>query len=612
MNSLLAFVVLLPLVSAFVLWLVRKNGDDIGDGLVCLTAVVELMITLALHFAGESYLSMNGILHSGLHFTSATQGNGVAIAAALCFLLVILTAPAGNDPGQKPARLRCALMVGLSGVMGVFYAADFMTLYLFLMVLSLASCIWVAHPETKEAKKAADTCLAVTMIAGLTLLYGLFLLHHHFGTLAFGQMNVEGAVALLPAVCLLIGFGARAAAFPLHIWLPGAAGHGYSGCGALFSGALAAAGLHGILMEVTWLKLPQTFALLLLALGLVTLIFGGLCAVYATGLKRLLVWVAVAQTGLGLMAAAFYVVHMAVAPCAVITVTMVLAVTSFFVLAHVLETERGSDDLNALKGAAQGNKVLTLLFALPALSLVGFPGLAGHVSLSLIYEAVTMPGIPAGLADLAQAAVPLLYLGCGLMAAALLKVFLKVFLQPRKGAVVKACKEATVSLTVLSALLLVLGLLPEPGFTALLGEYALAFRFSGRALLAEAIVLAIGAVLWLVIVRYLRTDKETGDYVPSQALFSLENDVFGNLLKLLAFVGALFGRLCYSLTELVIRVCNKLLHLGARDRWNPGKDPHFSHYSKGYVRMNPILTTLSFELLLFGLGVVVVFIYLLV
>ena len=611
MDSLLAFVVLLPLVSALALWLVRKNGDGVGDGLVCLTALAELVLALLLRFAGETALSLEGVLHSGLHF-AANASSAPAIPAALCFLLVVLTAPAGNEAAGKAGRLRCALMVGLSGLMGVFYAADLMTLWLFGMVLSLAVCVWVAHPETPAARKAAETCLAATMLCGLTALYGLFQLHHHLGGLDLAALSAEGAhIGLLPALCLLIGLGARAAAFPLHVWLPGAADHGYSGCGALLAGACTAAGLHSL--EAMYLpNADPRFAAVLLALGLTTLLFAGLCAVYATGLKRLLVWLSVAQTGLALIAAAFYVVHMAAASPAQIAAVLILTDTALFILAHVLETERGSDDLNALQGAAQGNKQLTVLFALPALSVVGFPGLAGHVSLSQLREAVTQPGLPAGVADLAQAALPLLVAGYGLMAAALLKVWLKVFQQPRQGAVVKAGKEATLALTVLAVLLPALGLLPEPGLALLLGDFAPAFRFSGGALLTEVCVLVCGLVLWAAIVRYLRTDKATGDYVPSQALFSLEDDVFGNLLKLLAFVGALCGRVCYALTELVVRVCDKLLHLGAKDRWVPGKDEHFSHYSKGYVRMAPILTTLSFELLLFGLGVVAVFIYLLV
>ena len=77
-------------------------------------------------------------------------------------------------------------------------------------------------------------------------------------------------------------------------------------------------------------------------------------------------------------------------------------------------------------------------------------------------------------------------------------------------------------------------------------------------------------------------------------------------------MGAFAGRLVYSLTDFVIRAAEWLLCLHAARRVSPGKDHHFSHYSRAYVRMDPIRQTLQFELMLFGFGVVVVLVYLLI
>lgn len=49
--------------------------------------------------------------------------------------------------------------------------------------MSFTSYTWVAHEETKEALRAAETYLAVAVIGGLVMLMGLFILYHELGTL---------------------------------------------------------------------------------------------------------------------------------------------------------------------------------------------------------------------------------------------------------------------------------------------------------------------------------------------------------------------------------------------------------------------------------------------
>ena len=64
------------------------------------------------------------------------------------------------------------------------------------------------------------------VIGGLITLSGLFLLYHQLGTLQFSQLGQAAAEAddraLLwtGGLLTLVGFGAKAGAFPLHIWLP--------------------------------------------------------------------------------------------------------------------------------------------------------------------------------------------------------------------------------------------------------------------------------------------------------------------------------------------------------------------------------------------------------
>ena len=125
--------------------------------------------------------------------------------------------------------------------------------------MSFTSYTWVAHEETKEALRAAETYLAVAVIGGLVMLMGLFLLYGELGTLEFtrlaqaaekSRLNGNGGYVRIftASVCLLFGFGAKAGVFPLHIWLPKAHPVAPAPASALLSGILTKAGIFGVLV----------------------------------------------------------------------------------------------------------------------------------------------------------------------------------------------------------------------------------------------------------------------------------------------------------------------------------------------------------------------------
>ena len=93
--------------------------------------------------------------------------------------------------------------------------------------------------------------------------------------------------------------------------------------------------------------------------------------------------------------------------------------------------------------------------------------------------------------------------------------------------------------------------------------------------------------------------------------FNLEEHVYRPLLGLLTFAGAFAARLVYSLTDWTLQLIGACMMLGASDRIEPRRDNHFTLYSQKYVRPGRISQTLAFELLLFGVGVVLTLFYLL-
>ena len=161
--------------------------------------------------------------------------------------------------------------------------------------MSFTSYVWVAQEENGPALRAADTYLAVAVTGGLVMLMGIFLLYHQLGTLTIGELPAAAAncgernLLYAAGACMLFGFGAKAGAFPLHIWLPKAHPVAPAPASALLSGILTKTGIYGILILGCCLFPGDgKWSGLILALGVVTMLGGALLAVFSVDLKRTL------------------------------------------------------------------------------------------------------------------------------------------------------------------------------------------------------------------------------------------------------------------------------------------------------------------------------------
>jgi len=118
-----------------------------------------------------------------------------------------------DDDAQHVAALTYA-----GAALGVTFAGDFLTLFLFweLMALSAALIVWLRRERAATA--AGFRYLLVHVFGGLCLLGGIVLYWSHTGTLAFGDLSRDAGSAAFALI--LIAFLVNAAVPPLGAWLP--------------------------------------------------------------------------------------------------------------------------------------------------------------------------------------------------------------------------------------------------------------------------------------------------------------------------------------------------------------------------------------------------------
>lgn len=117
---------------------------------------------------------------------------------------------------QNRDRLeQSAAMIYAGSALGVTFAADFFTLYVFWELMAIASTFVILAARDQVARKAAFRYVLVHLCGGLFLLAGILMRVHETGSLAVDFVGLTNLASAL----IFIGIAVNAAIPPLHSWL---------------------------------------------------------------------------------------------------------------------------------------------------------------------------------------------------------------------------------------------------------------------------------------------------------------------------------------------------------------------------------------------------------
>lgn len=363
-------------------------------------------------------------------------------------------------------------LLTLGATLGVFMSGDLYTAFIFFEIMSFTSYTWVAHDEKPGAMKAAGTYLAVAVIGGLVMLMGIMMLYHKLGTLMISELREAAAACWLKAkgsdrtfifvsgICILFGFGAKAGMFPLHIWLPKAHPVAPAPASALLSGILTKSGVYGVLILCFEIfSGNESWGVLMLVLGVITMFTGAVLAVFSVDLKRTLACSSMSQIGFILTGCAISVLlsetyYTTTDPSASDAIAIYLEFLTeetalsaagtvlymvnhslfklvLFMCAGAIYMKLHKLDLNDIRGFGRGNKLLMVLFGVGALGIMGVPLFSGYISKTLIHEGIVEYAHElTGAAHTAVKIVEYLFLLSGGMTVGyMIKLFVAIFIE---------------------------------------------------------------------------------------------------------------------------------------------------------------------------------------
>ena len=283
----------------------------------------------------------------------------------------------------------CFFAVALGSAMGIAFAGNLFTLFIFYELLTLSTYPLVTHAGDDAARDAGRMYLGYLLgTSVILLLLALVWTWSATGTLDFRDGGIlrgtmpPAAAGLLLAL-FIFGIG-KAAVIPVHLWLPAAMVAPTPVSALLHAVAVVKAGVFTILKVVIYIfgidflaEIPATQWLMYVAAA--TILLAALVALQQDNLKLRLAWSTISQlsyivlcallvTPVGIVAGSMHIVMHAFAK-----------ITLFFCAGAILITTHKTR-ISELNGIGRQMPWTMAAFTVGALSMIGLPPTAGFIS----------------------------------------------------------------------------------------------------------------------------------------------------------------------------------------------------------------------------------------
>ncbi len=295
----------------------------------------------------------------------------------------------GLDPNKK--QFFAFFLAVLGAMIGVSYADNLITLYLFFECITLTCFPLIAHERTEKSLEACKKYIFYSLAGALMGLIAIFAFYSLGLDPSFTPGGISGlSEAASPAAIqgffalAVIGFGCKAGLFPLHGWLSTAHPIAPAPASAILSGITTKAGVIAILRILYYVVGADLIAgshvqIGLLALTLLTIFIGSMLAYREKIFKTRLAYSTVSQVSY-ILFALLLCNKIAFVGALLHALFHAMAKTSLFLSAGTVIHETGRHRVDELAGLGIPLKRTFVIFTVASLSLVGVPFFGGFIS----------------------------------------------------------------------------------------------------------------------------------------------------------------------------------------------------------------------------------------
>jgi len=384
-----------PLIGA-VLIAFSGRWPNLRETITLVTAAILFMLVASLYpevMAGGRPSLVIGEMLPGLRIVFTVEPLGLIFACIASFLWIINSLysigymRANNEKNQT--RFYVCFAIALASAMGIAFAGNMMTLFIFYEALTLCTYPLVTHAGTDKAKKGGRIYLGILLTTSIGLLFlAIVWTWLIAGTLDFtpgGILEGKASNLVIGILLALYMFGiGKAALMPFHRWLPAAMVAPTPVSALLHAVAVVKAGVFTVVKVVVYIFGFDFLSGLgsadwLLYISGFTILAASIVALRQDNLKRRLAYSTISQLSYVVLATAI------LAPLSIVGAALHIAVHAFgkitlFFAAGSIYTAAHKTEVSQLDGIGRRMPWTMGAFAIGALSMIGVPPTAGFIS----------------------------------------------------------------------------------------------------------------------------------------------------------------------------------------------------------------------------------------
>ena len=389
--------VFLPLLGAGIIVLVPKSKEDLAKPIALWVSAIGLVLSVAI-LAGYDWgarglqfeVDIPWIEAIGARYHIGIDGISLplfVLSYLLTFLCSVYSFHHIEDPGKPKAFLSLMLLLQ-TGMAGTFISFDLILFFVFWELVLVPMYFMIGVWGGPRREYAAVKFFLYTLFGSVFMLVAFLALYFKAGAGSFDMQTLyeagaagqfAGTFGRLAFLGIFLGFAIKVPMWPFHTWLPDAHTEAPTVGSVLLAGILLKMGTYGFI-RIALPMLPeaaQDFAPVIAILSVIGILYGALCCLAQTDLKRLIAFSSVGHMGFVMLGIATLTPTGINAAIFGMIAHGVITGMLFFLVGSVKERYHTRAIADIGGGLLQTMPRMGAIFTYVAIASLGLPGLAG-------------------------------------------------------------------------------------------------------------------------------------------------------------------------------------------------------------------------------------------
>ena len=398
----LSTIIFLPIVGAILIAFLPNLSSRLIKRIAVFFTFVPLVLSIVLFFNFDMSIASAGVIQFeeklswipaiNAYYHLGVDGLSLPLVMLMTFLgfLVVLISWKVN---LRPREYFAWLLLLETSILGVFSSLDLLLFFLFWEIEIIPMYFLISIWGTGRKEYSAIKYVVYTLFGSALMLAGILSLYLITGSLSMveiAQSGIGSFAAVIPIVAvfflLFIGFAVKLPVFPLHTWLPDAHTDAPTAVSVVLAGALLKMGGYGMIrLNVTMFpEVARSYAPLLVAFAVVSILYGAAVTLRQTDLKRMIAYSSISHMGYVLLGI-FALTQVSLTGATLQMFSHGVITGLLFAMAGLVIHNTGERDLRKLGGLVRQMPIIAVVFSIAGLGALGLPTTSGFAAEFLVF-----------------------------------------------------------------------------------------------------------------------------------------------------------------------------------------------------------------------------------